>query len=74
VCVCVGGGGGGLGSSGFCDQQSHCQMVSHYMMDIISRVGHSRSDSVGLLMVDGSVQWLGHRHCITGFSGQCQPC
>jgi hypothetical protein len=50
--VCV----GGLGSSGFCDRHSHCQMVGQYRTDIISNMGHPRSESVGLLVVDGRLQ------------------
>jgi hypothetical protein len=43
-------------------------------MDVISGVGHQRSDSVRLLMIDGSVQYARHRYYITGPSGQRQPC
>ena len=42
-CVCV-----RLGSSDFCDECSHCQVVGHYRMYITSSMGHLRSDSVKL--------------------------
>ena len=70
VNVCV----GGLGSSGFCDQCSHCQMIGHYRTYITISVGHPRLESVKLLVVDGSIQWLGHQYCIIGLLGQRQPC
>jgi hypothetical protein len=34
-------------------------MIGYLKMDIISSLSHSRLDLVGLLVVDGSVQWLG---------------
>jgi hypothetical protein len=69
-CVCV----GEIRSSGFCDQRNQCQMVGHNKMNIISGVGHLRSKSVVPLVVDGSVQWLGHQYCIACPSGECQLC
>lgn len=42
-------------------------------MDVISGVSHPRSDSVGLLMMDDSIQYAGHGYCITDPSGQYQP-
>jgi hypothetical protein len=42
-------------------------------IEVISGVGHPRSDSVGLLMMNGSVQYIGHWCCITGPLGQRKP-
>jgi hypothetical protein len=40
----------------------------------VGSVGHSRSDSIGLLVYDGMCTYPGHQCCITGLSGQHQPC
>jgi hypothetical protein len=47
VCVCVGGGGGGgFGSIGFMIKMQSFPIDCHYTTDVISDVGHPRSDSV----------------------------
>jgi hypothetical protein len=52
VSVCVGGGGGGgFGSNGFVIKTQSFPMDGHYWMDVISGVGHLRSDSVVLLVL-----------------------
>jgi len=43
-------------------------------MDFTSGVGHPRLDLVRLLVMDGNVQYAGHRYCITVPSGQHQTC
>jgi hypothetical protein len=50
-------------------------MDGHYRMDIISGVGHPRSDSIMSLVFRTVcfMQWLGYRHCTIGPSGQRQP-
>ena len=60
TCACV-----SLESHGFYDRHNHFQMIGHYKMYITSSVGHPMLDLVGLLVVDGRVQWLRHQHCIT---------
>jgi hypothetical protein len=42
-------------------------------MDIISGVGHQRSDSVELLVMKDSVQYPWHMCCIIGRLGQHNP-
>jgi hypothetical protein len=65
---------GGFGSNGFVTKMQPFPMDDHYRTDIINGVGHPRSDSVVLLVLCMvPVQWLGHRHCTTGPSGQPQP-
>jgi hypothetical protein len=45
--VCVGGGGGvGFGSNGFVTKMQPLLMDGHYRTNVISGVGHPRSDSV----------------------------
>ena len=41
----------GFGSNGFVTKVQPFSMVAHYEMDIISDVGHSRLDSVVLLVL-----------------------
>jgi hypothetical protein len=49
-------------------------MGSHYMIDIISGVGHPRSDLVVLLVLCTVVmQWLGYQHCTTGLWDSANP-
>ena len=61
----------GFGSNGFVTKTQSFPMDGHYKMDIISGVGHPRSDLVVLLVLcTVAMQWLGHRHCTTGFLGQ----
>jgi hypothetical protein len=50
VYVCV-GGGGGFGSNDFMTKMQSFPMNGHYRMDVISGVGHLRSDSVVLLVL-----------------------
>jgi hypothetical protein len=45
VCVC-GGRGGGFGSNGFVTKMQSFPIDGHYRMDVISGVGHPRSDLV----------------------------
>ena len=69
-CVCV-----GFRSNGFVTKTQPFPMDGHYRTDITSGVGHPRSNSVmPLMLCMVAVQWLGHRHCIIGPSGQHQPC
>jgi hypothetical protein len=42
--------------------------------DFASSVGHPRSGSVRLLVYDSMCAYHRHQCCITGSSGQCQPC
>jgi hypothetical protein len=51
VSVCVEGGGGGFGSNGFVTKMQPFLMDGHYRMNIISSVGHPRSDSVVSLVL-----------------------
>jgi hypothetical protein len=68
-CVCV-----GFGSNGFMTKTQPFLMDGHHRTNIISGVGHPRSDFVVLLVLCTVVmQWLGFRHCTTGPLGQCQP-
>jgi hypothetical protein len=46
-CVCV-----KLGSSGFYDWRSHCQMIGQYRTCITSSVGHPMSDSMLLHIIE----------------------
>ena len=49
----------GFGSNGFVTKAQPFPMDGHYRMDIISGVGHSRSNSVMLLVLyTVTVQWL----------------
>ena len=65
-----GEGGGGFGYNGFVTKAQLFPIDGHYKMDIISGIGHSKSDSVvPLVLCMIVVQYLGHRYCITGFSG-----
>jgi hypothetical protein len=41
-----GGGGAGFGSNGFVTKMRPFPMDGHYMMDVISGVGHPRSDLI----------------------------
>jgi hypothetical protein len=69
-CVCR-----GFGSNGFVTKAQPFPMDGHYKTNIISNVGHQRSNSVVLLvlcMID--IQYPGHRYCTTGPSGQRQSC
>ena len=67
--VCV-----GFGSNGFVTKTQPFPMDGHYRTDIISSVGHPRSDSVVLLVLCVIVvQWLGHWRYTTIPSGQRQP-
>jgi hypothetical protein len=55
-CVCV-----GFGSNGFVTKMQSFPMDGHYRTDIISNVGHLRSNSViSLVLCTVAVQWLGH--------------
>jgi hypothetical protein len=68
--VCV-----SFGSNGFMIKTQPFLIDGHYRKDIISGVGHPRSDSImPLVLCMVAVEWLGHRHYITGSSEQCQPC
>jgi hypothetical protein len=51
-------------------------MDGHYRTDVISDVGHPGLNSVVSLVLCTVcfVQLLGHWHCTTGPSGQCQSC
>jgi hypothetical protein len=51
-------------------------MDGHYRTGVISGVGHLGLNSVVSLVLHTVyfVQLLGHWHCTTGPSGQCQPC
>jgi hypothetical protein len=49
--VCGGGGGGGFGSNGFVTKMQPFLMDGHYRMNVITNVGHPRSDSVVLLVL-----------------------
>jgi hypothetical protein len=52
VCVCVGGGGGGgFGFNGFVTKMQPFPIDGHYRTDVISSVGHPRSDSVVSLVL-----------------------
>jgi hypothetical protein len=42
----MGGGGGGFGSNGFVTKMQSFPIDGHYRMDVISGVGHPRSDLV----------------------------
>jgi hypothetical protein len=64
----------GFGSNSFVTKMQSFPLDGHYRIDIISGVGLPRSDLVApLVLYTIDVQWLGHRHCITGPSGQRQP-
>jgi hypothetical protein len=68
-CVCE-----GFRSNGFVTKVQPFPIDSHYRTDIISGVGHLRSDSIVLLVLCTlAVQWLEYRHCTTGPSRQRQP-
>ena len=68
MCLC-----GGFESNGFVTKVLPFPMDGHYRTNIISGVGHPRSDSVVLLVLyTVVVQYLGHRYCATGPSGQRQ--
>jgi hypothetical protein len=63
-----------FGSNGFVIKTWPFPMDGHYRTNIISGVGHPRSDSVvSLVLYTVAVEWLGHRHCTTDSSGQRQP-
>jgi hypothetical protein len=65
----------GFGSNDFVTKTQPFPMDGHYRMDIISSVGHPRSDSiVPLVLYMVAVQWLRHGHGTTGPLGQCQSC
>ena len=70
--VYVGGEGGwGFGSNGFVTKAQQFPIDGHYRTDIISGVGHLRSDSVvPLVLCTVAVQWLGYQHCTTSPSGR----
>ena len=70
VCLCV-----GFGSNGFVTKTLSFPMDGHYRMDIISGVGHSRSDSV-VLQVLRTVCYVmaGAPALYYGPSRQRQPC
>jgi hypothetical protein len=55
----------------FCDQ--HIMLECGSRLRLCCRVGHLKSDSVGLLVYDGVRTYLGHLCDITSFSGQYQP-
>jgi hypothetical protein len=61
-CMCV-----GFGSNGFMNKVQPFPMNGHYKTDIISGVGHSRSDLfVMLVLYTVVMQWQRHQHCTTG--------
>jgi hypothetical protein len=63
-CVCV-----GFGSNGFVIKVQSFPMNGHYRMNIISGVGHLRSDSIMLLVLcTVVVQYSRHCYCTTGLS------
>jgi hypothetical protein len=60
----------GLESNGYFVTSASCLNGVHGY-DFASSVGHSRSDSAGLLVYDGTRTYPGHRCCITGTLRQC---
>jgi hypothetical protein len=62
----------GLGSND-CFMADAALIGGHYKTNIISDVGHPRSDLVVLLVLY-MVVYPGHQCCIIGPSGQHQPC
>jgi hypothetical protein len=64
----------GFGSNGFVIKAQPFPMDGHNRMNIISSVGHLRSDSfIPLVLCMVAVQYSGHWYCTTGSSGQTQP-
>jgi hypothetical protein len=63
----------GLGSNGYFLTGTPCLNEGHGCC-FANIVGHPRLDSIGLLVCDSMHTYLGHRCCITGPLGQCQPC
>jgi hypothetical protein len=67
--VCV-WGVGGFESNGFVTKVQPFPINGHYRTSIISGIGHSRSNSVMLLVLCMvAVQYPGHQYCTTGPSG-----
>jgi hypothetical protein len=65
----------GFGSNGFVAKTQPFSMDGHYRTNIISGLGHSRSNSVmPLVLCTVLVQWLGHWHYAIGPLRQRQPC
>jgi hypothetical protein len=62
----------GFTSNGFVTKTQSFPMDGHYRTNIISIVGHPKSDLVvPLVLCIVDVQWLGHQYCTTSCSGQC---
>jgi hypothetical protein len=56
----------GFRFNGFVTKTQSFSMDGHNRTNIISGVGHPRSDSIVMLVLcTVAVQWLGHRHCTT---------
>jgi hypothetical protein len=70
-----GGGRGGFGSNGFVTKTQLFPIDGHYRTDVISSVGHPRSDSVVPLVLSTVCCAMTRTPALyyTGLLGQCQP-